>query len=60
MVSLQYIGHSAFYIKTGDYGILIDPFISGNPKAVFDLKNNKTQQFYAGRFLRRYACRYFI
>lgn len=41
MVSLQYIGHSAFYIKTGDYGILIDPFITGNPKAVFDLKNNK-------------------
>ncbi len=40
MISLQYIGHSAFYIKTGGYGILIDPFITGNPKAVFDLNNN--------------------
>lgn len=40
MTVLTYIGHSAFYIKTGDYGILIDPFISGNPKAKFDVENN--------------------
>lgn len=33
---LEYIGHSAFYIKTGNTGILIDPFISQNPKAKFD------------------------
>lgn len=41
MASLQYIGHSAFYIQTENYGILIDPFISGNPKAVFDINKNK-------------------
>ena len=38
-VMLQYIAHSAFYIKFGEYGILIDPFISGNPNAQFDIKN---------------------
>lgn len=38
---LQYISHSAFYIKTGDFGILVDPFISGNPKAEFDVKKEK-------------------
>ncbi len=41
MTLLQYIGHSAFYIKNDDGGVLIDPFISGNPKAVFDINNNK-------------------
>ena len=34
--TLTYIGHSAFYIKSQDNGILIDPFISQNPKAKFD------------------------
>lgn len=41
---LEYIGHSAFYINTGDkkqYGILIDPFISQNPLADFDTKSKK-------------------
>lgn len=40
-VELQYIAHSAFYIKYNGYGILIDPFISQNPLAklkVDDLK----------------------
>lgn len=41
MTSLQYIGHSAFFIKTKDAGILIDPFISGNPNAKFDLRDEK-------------------
>ena len=36
MATLTYIGHSAFYIKTENNGILIDPFISQNPKAKFD------------------------
>ena len=36
-VTIEYIAHSAFYIKTGDYGILIDPFISDNPNADFDV-----------------------
>lgn len=38
--SLTFIGHSAFYIEKDNHGILIDPFISQNPKAIFD--NNKT------------------
>lgn len=36
---IQYIGHSAFYIKTGEYGLLVDPFITQNPKADFDFKS---------------------
>ena len=46
MTILQYIGHSAFYINTGEYGILTDPFISGNPKSVFDLKNSKVTNIF--------------
>lgn len=38
---LRYLGHSAFYIRTGEYGILIDPFISQNPNAKFDLRKDK-------------------
>ena len=41
MLNIYYIGHSAFYLKTEKTGILIDPFISGNPKSVFDLQTNK-------------------
>lgn len=41
MVHIQYLGHSAFYLQTSGYGILIDPFISGNPKSNFDLKTNQ-------------------
>lgn len=32
-MKLKYLGHSAFYIEKGDFKALIDPFISGNPKA---------------------------
>lgn len=35
-MELQFIGHSAFYLKTDNIGILIDPFISQNPVAKFD------------------------
>lgn len=31
-MDITYIGHSAFQIKTGDVAILIDPFVSINPK----------------------------
>ena len=41
MSELRYLGHSAFYIKSGSFGILIDPFISGNPKADFNWKTEK-------------------
>ena len=40
-VELQYIGHSAFYIKYNGYGILVDPFISQNPMANIDVSSLK-------------------
>jgi L-ascorbate metabolism protein UlaG (beta-lactamase superfamily) len=33
MVSVRYIGHSAYAVEDGERQILIDPFISGNPAA---------------------------
>lgn len=41
MRKLIYIGHSAFFIEKDWDGILIDPFISGNPKASFDYKKKR-------------------
>ena len=37
-IEIRYLGHSAFYIKKDQYGILIDPFLSQNPDPKFDLK----------------------
>ncbi len=39
-MELRYLGHSAFYIRKDNYGILIDPFLSQNPTANFDLKKD--------------------
>jgi L-ascorbate metabolism protein UlaG (beta-lactamase superfamily) len=38
-MNIHYIGHSGFFIQSEDAGILIDPFISGNPQAAvnFDM-----------------------
>lgn len=33
MTRINYIGHSAFELSTGEKSVLIDPFISGNPSA---------------------------
>lgn len=33
MLSLTYIGHSAFHLSDGTNSVLIDPFITGNPAA---------------------------
>lgn len=41
MRKLTYLGHSAFFIEKDWEGILIDPFISGNPKADFDFKKKR-------------------
>lgn len=41
MNELRYLGHSAFFIKNGEYGILIDPFISQNPSVKFDIRNTQ-------------------
>ena len=38
MVDLKYIGHSAFEFKVGDKSILVDPFVSQNPK--YDYKKS--------------------
>jgi len=32
-MEIQFLGHATLYIKTSTHNILIDPFISGNPKA---------------------------
>ena len=41
MRKLTYIGHSAFLIEKEWDGVLIDPFISGNPVAKFDYKTKR-------------------
>jgi L-ascorbate metabolism protein UlaG (beta-lactamase superfamily) len=33
-MDIRYLGHSAFEITEGDTTVLVDPFITGNPKAV--------------------------
>ena len=35
---IKYLGHSAFYIKSENYGILIDPWFMQNKKVDFDIK----------------------
>jgi L-ascorbate metabolism protein UlaG (beta-lactamase superfamily) len=32
-VDLRYLGHAAFELKTGETTVLVDPFLTGNPKA---------------------------
>ena len=44
MRKLTYLGHSAFFIEKDWDGILIDPFISGNPLADFDYKKKRITQ----------------
>ncbi|MCD7878924.1 MAG: metal-dependent hydrolase [Candidatus Gastranaerophilales bacterium] len=41
MRKLTYLGHSAFFIEKDWHGILIDPFITGNPMANFDYKKKR-------------------
>ncbi len=33
MVKVKWLGHSAFEIKSGEFTLLVDPFITGNPQA---------------------------
>lgn len=35
-MKIKFIGHAAFYIESGDYRLLIDPFISNNPNSNID------------------------
>lgn len=32
-INIEYLGHSAFIIKNDSYSVIIDPFLTGNPKA---------------------------
>ncbi|WMT38939.1 metal-dependent hydrolase [Paenibacillus sp. D2_2] len=32
-MKLTYLGHSCVYVDTGDHRLIIDPFLTGNPKA---------------------------
>lgn len=32
-MKLKYLGHAAFYIESGDFKCLVDPFLNGNPMA---------------------------
>lgn len=41
MRKLTYIGHSAFFIEKDWDGILIDPFITGNPSAKFEYRTKR-------------------
>lgn len=42
MMHIKFLGHSAFYIKSGDYQALIDPFITGNPACQISLDDFET------------------
>lgn len=46
MRSLTYLGHSAFFIEKDWDGILIDPFITGNPQANFDYKTKRISHIF--------------
>ena len=46
MRKLTYIGHSAFFIEKDWDGILIDPFITGNPNANFDYKQKRISHIF--------------
>ena len=32
-VDVRYLGHSCFELKAGGATVLVDPFLTGNPKA---------------------------
>ena len=36
MITVRWLGHSSFHIKTPESSLLIDPFFTGNPKAPKD------------------------
>ena len=46
MRKLTYIGHSAFFIEKDWDGILVDPFITGNPVANFDYKQKRISHIF--------------
>lgn len=43
---IKYLGHSAFYIKSDNFGLLFDPWISNNPKVNFNYRNEKVTHIF--------------
>ena len=41
MVKFSYYGHACFLLDDGKYKVLVDPFITGNPKATVKAENVK-------------------
>lgn len=41
MIKVKWLGHSAFMLRSGIWTILIDPFLTGNPKASVKAENVK-------------------
>ncbi len=44
-MKLRFLGHAAFYLESGSYKFLIDPFITGNPKANISPDNFKNLDY---------------
>ena len=38
-MQIRFLGHSAFELSSGDISVLIDPFLTGNPKAAASAEN---------------------
>lgn len=38
----RFLGHSAFFLESGEHRLLIDPFIEGNPLCPFTLDEVRT------------------
>ena len=46
-VKINYIGHSAFFIHTeNNKGVIVDPFITGNPQAKFDFEYKEITEIF--------------
>ncbi len=47
VTTINYIGHSAFFIKSeNNCGALIDPFITGNPKSAFTMNSTDIKEIF--------------
>ena len=41
MVKFKYYGHSCFLLEDGQYKVLVDPFLTGNPKATIKMEEGE-------------------
>ena len=42
MLTYTYYGHACFLLSDGEYKVLVDPFLSGNPQATINAKDVRT------------------